>query len=133
MQENDLLLIKSLIGGFTKNHGRRPRLLVLAENQEEKSHKAALLYAELGFDVDVAPTFKHPKHLVKQALENDVHCILILVKTLNTSQLVGGIKEELRDKGLDSIRVDAVQHQELENNASMHLLKLIKFLNQESD
>ena len=35
----------------------------------------ATSYADIGFDVDLAPLFQTPEEVAKQAVENDVHVL----------------------------------------------------------
>ncbi|MDH5599429.1 MAG: cobalamin-dependent protein, partial [Cyclobacteriaceae bacterium] len=57
-------------------------------------------FADMGFDVDIAPLFQTPAEVAKQAVENDVHIIGISSlagshKTL-LPQLIKHLKEEYK-------------------------------------
>lgn len=73
---------------FAEQEGRRPRILIAKMGQDGHDRGARVIasgYADLGFDVDIAPLFQTPKEVAKQAMENDVHII-------GVSSLAGGHK-----------------------------------------
>ena len=58
--------------------GRRPRILVAKMGQDGHDRGAKVIassFADMGFDVDIAPLFQTPAEVAKQAVENDVHII----------------------------------------------------------
>src|SRR5690606_34610498 len=60
---------------FEEEEGRRPRLMVAKMGQDGHDRGAkvvATAFADMGFDVDVAPLFQTPEEVAKQAVENDV-------------------------------------------------------------
>tara|TARA_B100001750_G_scaffold43767_1_gene32024 strand:+ start:66117 stop:68234 length:2118 start_codon:yes stop_codon:yes gene_type:complete len=78
----------SLSDQFAELDGRRPRILIAKMGQDGHDRGARVVasgYADLGFDVDIAPLFQTPKEVAKQAMQNDVHVIGI-------SSLAGGHK-----------------------------------------
>tara|TARA_Y100000589_G_scaffold177056_1_gene167851 strand:+ start:3425 stop:6421 length:2997 start_codon:yes stop_codon:yes gene_type:complete len=87
-QKNEIKFIEAqkLTKKFKKNNGRRPRILAakLGQDGHDRGIKViATSFADIGFDVDIAPLFQTPKEIAKQAIENDVHIIGI-------SSLAGG-------------------------------------------
>ena len=89
-QKNDrnFILANQLTEKFKEKNGRRPRILTakLGQDGHDRGIKIiATSFADMGFDVDIAPLFQTPEEIVKQALENDVHIIGI-------SSLAGGHK-----------------------------------------
>ncbi len=85
--------VRNLSDTFHKLDGRRPRILVAKLGQDGHDRGARIIatgFADLGFDVDIAPLFQTPSEVVRQALDNDVHIIGI-------SSLAGGHKNLLQD------------------------------------
>ena len=61
---------------FAPREGRRPRLMVAKMGQDGHDRGAKVIataFADMGFDVDIAPLFQTPTEVAKQAVENDVH------------------------------------------------------------
>ena len=73
---------------FARGAGRRPRLMVAKMGQDGHDRGVKIIataFADLGFDVDIAPLFQTPAEVAKQAIESDVHII-------GVSSLAGGHK-----------------------------------------
>ncbi|WP_066220395.1 hypothetical protein [Formosa haliotis] len=71
---------KELANRFADQEGRRPRLLLSKlrhHNDELELKRKASAYADIGFDVDLAPRFQSAKAIAKQAVENDVHVLYL--------------------------------------------------------
>ena len=63
---------------FAKIKGRRPRIMIAKMGQDGHDRGAKVVatsFADLGFDVDIAPLFQIPEEVSKQALENDIHIL----------------------------------------------------------
>ena len=63
---------------FAKTKGRRPRIMIAKMGQDGHDRGAKVVatsFADLGFDVDIAPLFQIPEEVAKQALENDIHIL----------------------------------------------------------
>ena len=67
----------------------------------------ATSFADLGFDVDVAPLFQTPKEVAKQAVENDVHILGISSLTAGHKTLIPQVLKELKSYGREDILVIA--------------------------
>ncbi|HEV8247868.1 MAG TPA: methylmalonyl-CoA mutase [Polyangiaceae bacterium] len=68
----------SRVEAFARRRGRRPRLLVTKLGQDGHDRGARVIaagFADLGFDVDIAPLFQTPEEVARQAIENDVHVV----------------------------------------------------------
>ena len=79
---------QQLADEFAVLEGRRPRIMIAKMGQDGHDRGAKVVatsYADVGFDVDIAPLFQTPKEVAKQAVENDVHI-------LGVSSLAGGHK-----------------------------------------
>lgn len=67
---------------FYAVYGRRPRLLlaswVLQKEEGRREDRLAPSLADVGFDVDISPPSRSPAALARDAVEGDVHVILIL-------------------------------------------------------
>ena len=90
---------KKLADKFSKNEGRRPRIMIAKIGQDGHDRGAkvvATCYADLGFDVDIGPLFQTAEEAAKQAVENDVHI-------LGISSLAGGHKT-LVPKIIDNLK-----------------------------
>ena len=69
---------KELSDKFAKLKGRRPRIMIAKMGQDGHDRGAKVVatsFADLGFDVDIAPLFQTPEEVAKQAFENDVHVL----------------------------------------------------------
>ena len=70
--------LRELTAAFARRQGRRPRLMVAKMGQDGHDRGAKVIataFADLGFDVDIAPLFQTPDEVAKQAVENDVHVV----------------------------------------------------------
>ena len=88
---------KALIGltdDFARVEGRRPRVLVALTKSELSSqfNEVSSSLADLGFDVDISPRFQSSESLAKQAVENDVHVLLVLVNKSFVDEMIDAIK-----------------------------------------
>ncbi|CDF79949.1 methylmalonyl-CoA mutase [Formosa agariphila KMM 3901] len=71
---------KLLVDTFAEQEGRRPRILLSNIEDEQHEHDVKIIasaYADLGFDVDLAPVFHSSQDLSKQAIENDVSALYL--------------------------------------------------------
>jgi methylmalonyl-CoA mutase len=100
--------LKSEIGRFAEEQGRRPRVMVakLGQDGHDRGAKVvATAYADLGFDVDIGPLFQTPEECARQAIENDVHAVGVSTLAAGHKTLVPAILEALRAQGGDDIVV----------------------------
>ena len=84
---------------FAELDGRRPRIMVAKMGQDGHDRGAKVVatgFADLGFDVDVAPLFQTPEEVAKQAVENDVHILGISSLAAGHKTLVPQVIEELK-------------------------------------
>ena len=98
----------NLAGDFEKREGRRPRIMVAKMGQDGHDRGAkvvATAFADMGFDVDVAPLFQTPEEVAKQAVENDVHILGISSLAAGHKTLVPQVVEELKKLGADDITI----------------------------
>ena len=69
---------KKLSDEFAELKGRRPRIMIAKMGQDGHDRGAKVVatsFADLGFDVDIAPLFQTPEEVAKQAFENDIHVL----------------------------------------------------------
>lgn len=69
---------REMSDAFARMEGRRPRIMVAKMGQDGHDRGAKVIatsFADLGFDVDIAPLFQTPQEVAMQAVENDVHVI----------------------------------------------------------
>ncbi|RUP46829.1 hypothetical protein BC936DRAFT_146477 [Jimgerdemannia flammicorona] len=91
-----------LVEQFTKNQGRRPRLLVAKMGQDGHDRGAKVIasgFADLGFDVDVGPLFQTPEEVARQAIDADVHVVGVSSQAAGHKTLVPALINELRKLG----------------------------------
>jgi methylmalonyl-CoA mutase len=67
----------------------------------------ATAFADLGFDVDIAPLFQTPEEVVKQAIENDVHVIGISSQAAGHKTLIELLMKVLLKENSEDIVVVA--------------------------
>jgi len=75
---NNINLVRNRTASFSKNHGRRPRILItridpMSSDREVKMIATAL--ADMGFDVDINTSLQPPVEIARLASENDVHVV----------------------------------------------------------
>jgi len=93
---------------FEEEEGRRPRLMVAKMGQDGHDRGAkvvATAFADMGFDVDVAPLFQTPEEVAKQAVENDIHILGVSSLAAGHKTLVPQVVEELKNLGADDITI----------------------------
>lgn len=91
---------------FFNLDGRRPRIIVgkLGQDGHDRGAKViAASFADMGFDVDIAPLFQTPSELAKQALENDVHVMGISTLAGGHKTLVPEAIQELKKYGVEDV------------------------------
>ncbi|MCG7279966.1 methylmalonyl-CoA mutase [Chryseobacterium taklimakanense] len=93
---------------FEENEGRRPRIMVAKMGQDGHDRGAkvvATAFADMGFDVDVAPLFQTPEEVAKQAVENDIHILGVSSLAAGHKTLVPQVVEELKKLGSEDITI----------------------------
>lgn len=93
---------------FEDQEGRRPRIMVAKMGQDGHDRGAkvvATAFADMGFDVDVAPLFQTPQEVAKQAVENDIHILGVSSLAAGHKTLVPQVVEELKKLGADDITI----------------------------
>ncbi len=91
-------MIQDQIKSFISKHGRRPRMLVAKMGQDGHDRGAKVIatsFADLGFDIDLAPLFSTPKEIAKQAVENDVHVVGVSSQAAGHKTLIPELISEL--------------------------------------
>ncbi|MXV37787.1 methylmalonyl-CoA mutase [Flavobacteriaceae bacterium Ap0902] len=97
---------RELADEFEAKHGRRPRIMVAKMGQDGHDRGAKVVatsYADMGFDVDIAPLFQTPQEVAKQAIENDVHVLGISSLAAGHKTLVPEVVQELKKLGNEDI------------------------------
>ena len=93
---------------FAVQHGRRPRILVAEMGPHGHDSGQEVLvsaFADLGFDVDVAPLFATPREVARQAADADVHLVGVSTLAGGHLTLVPELEQELANLGRDDILV----------------------------
>jgi methylmalonyl-CoA mutase len=99
---------RELAEDFSREEGRRPRILVAKMGQDGHDRGAKVIataFADLGFDVDVGPLFQTPREAARMAVENDVHILGISSLAGGHKTLVPEVIAELKKFGRDDILV----------------------------
>nr|WP_309992436.1 MULTISPECIES: methylmalonyl-CoA mutase [Dyadobacter] len=95
---------------FARQEGRRPRMMVAKMGQDGHDRGAKVIatsFADLGFDVDIAPLFQTPQEVAMQAVENDVHVIGASSLAAGHKTLIPELISELNKLGRNDIMVIA--------------------------
>ena len=98
----------SLAQKFEEQEGRRPRIMVAKMGQDGHDRGAkvvATAFADMGFDVDVAPLFQTPEEVAMQAVENDIHILGVSSLAAGHKFIVPKVVEELKKLGADDITI----------------------------
>jgi methylmalonyl-CoA mutase len=96
------------IEGFSREEGRRPRMLVAKLGQDGHDRGAKVIataFADIGFDVDIGPLFQTPEEAARQAVENDVHIVGVSTHAAGHKTLVPALIKALKRDGADDILV----------------------------
>ena len=97
-QDETWMTIKKDIESFEKEFGRRPRMLVAKMGQDGHDRGAKVIataFADVGFDIDLAPMFSTPEEVAKQAVDNDVHVIGVSSQAAGHKTLIPELIKEL--------------------------------------
>jgi len=108
--QKEISSVREEINLFAKNAGRRPRIMVAKMGQDGHDRGAKVIataFADLGFDVDIAPLFQTPEEVVKQAIENDVHVIGISSQAAGHKTLIELLMKVLQKENSEDIVVVA--------------------------
>ena len=108
--QKEISSVREEINTFAKNAGRRPRIMVAKMGQDGHDRGAKVIataFADLGFDVDIAPLFQTPEEVVKQAIENDVHVIGISSQAAGHKTLIELLMKVLEKENSEDIVVVA--------------------------
>lgn len=93
---------------FEEKEGRRPRIMVAKMGQDGHDRGAKVVatsYADMGFDVDIAPLFQTPSEVAKQAVENDVHILGVSSLAAGHKTLVPEVVKELKALGREDVYI----------------------------
>ena len=126
-----VILVEKLLQVFVDKNGRRPRILLSSTEITKKQddlHKLAIQFSDLGFDVDFAPTFEDTNHLVKQAIENDVHSIHLVVSAQEKMNPIEDIEAALIKNDEPNILVTAIETKKLKDFYVTEAITLLKAL-----
>jgi methylmalonyl-CoA mutase len=109
-QGDDVDEVKAKVEAFEKEHGRRPRMLVVKMGQDGHDRGAKVIasaFADLGFDVDMGPLFQTPEEAARAAVESDVHVVGVSSLAAGHRTLVPALIAALKAEGAGDIKVVA--------------------------
>jgi len=95
---------------FAAQEGRRPRMMVAKMGQDGHDRGSKIIatsFADVGFDVDIAPLFQTPAEVARQAAENDVHVVGVSSLAAGHKTLIPQLIGELQQLGREDILVIA--------------------------
>ncbi|GAB3306320.1 methylmalonyl-CoA mutase [Hymenobacter tenuis] len=101
---------RQMADDFAAREGRRPRMMVAKMGQDGHDRGSKIIatsFADVGFDVDIAPLFQTPDEVARQAAENDVHVVGVSSLAAGHKTLIPQLIEELRQLGREDILVIA--------------------------
>jgi len=107
-ETDELKNVMDEVSKFAEDEGRRPRILVAKMGQDghDRGQKViATGFADLGFDVDVAPLFQTPREVAQQAVDADVHVVGVSSQAAGHKTLVPALIDELAAMGREDIVV----------------------------
>jgi len=84
---------------FAATEGRRPRMMVAKMGQDGHDRGSKIIatsFADVGFDVDIAPLFQTPAEVARQAAENDVHVVGVSSLAAGHKTLIPQLIQELK-------------------------------------
>jgi len=106
--DTEVTAIRNMTDEFEVNEGRRPRIIVAKMGQDGHDRGAKVIataFADMGFDVDIAPLFQTPAEVAKQAVENDVHVVGISSLAAGHKTLLPQLVKELDKLGRSDIMI----------------------------
>lgn len=130
-KKTDVVFVEKLLQTFVHKNGRRPRMLLLSTEiyeQQDVLHRIAIQLSDLGFDVDFAPTFIDVNHIVKQAIENDVHSIHLVVSGDERIDTIKDIESALIQNDCSNILVSTIEIKDPNNSIATKAVRLLKAL-----
>jgi methylmalonyl-CoA mutase len=98
-EDKNWMGIKEDIKTFESSFGRRPRMLVAKMGQDGHDRGAKVIataFADVGFDIDLAPLFSTPEEVARQAIDNDVHVVGVSSQAAGHKTLVPALINELK-------------------------------------
>lgn len=110
MHDESFQQVTALADTFAQVDGRRPRIMVAKMGQDGHDRGAKVIatsFADMGFDVDIAPLFQTPQEVARQAAENDVHVLGISSLAGGHKTLIPELMQELKKIGFAHILVVA--------------------------
>ena len=111
MSDNaDFAQARQAAEAFAAREGRRPRMLVAKMGQDGHDRGAKIIatsFADVGFDVDLAPLFQTPAEVTRQAVDNDVHVVGVSSLAAGHNTLLPQLIAELKAEGRPDILVIA--------------------------
>jgi methylmalonyl-CoA mutase len=111
MNDNaDFAQARAAAEDFAAREGRRPRMLVAKMGQDGHDRGAKIIatsFADVGFDVDLAPLFQTPAEVARQAVDNDVHVVGVSSLAAGHNTLLPQLILELEQEGRPDILVIA--------------------------
>jgi methylmalonyl-CoA mutase len=106
--DEDFAKIVADVAAFAIEEGRRPRMLVAKMGQDGHDRGAKVIataFADIGFDVDVAPLFQTPGEVAQEAIDNDVHIVGVSSQAAGHKTLVPQLINELKAAGAGDVLV----------------------------
>ncbi|HVZ28664.1 MAG TPA: methylmalonyl-CoA mutase family protein, partial [Rhizomicrobium sp.] len=100
--------IKNDIAGFTRETGRKPKLLVAKIGQDGHDRGARLIassFSDLGFDIQIGPLFQTPEEVAQDAVKAKVDAVGLSTLAGGHLTLVPQLVAALKARGHDDVLV----------------------------
>jgi len=100
--------VQEKVTEFANREGRRPRMLVVKLGQDGHDRGARVIataFADIGFDVDIAPLFQTPEEAAVQAIEADVHIVGVSSQAGGHNTLVPALTSALHELNAKNVLV----------------------------
>ena len=98
----EIAAVRQITADFAKVEGQRPRLLVAKMGQDGHDRGAKVIasaFADMGFDVVIAPLFQTPAEVAQQALDFQAHVVGVSSLAAGHKTLLPQLMAELRRLG----------------------------------
>jgi methylmalonyl-CoA mutase len=104
----EFALIQQDVDDFARNHGRKPRMMVVKMGQDGHDRGAKVIssaFGDIGFEVDVGPLFQTPDEAADSAIASNVHILGISSQAAGHKTLAPQLVAALKSKGAGDIIV----------------------------
>jgi len=116
---------------FEKMTGRYPRILLPDDGTNSDKNEIKIIasaYADVGFVVDIGPSFQSLRAVARMAAENDVHVIGFWETGDRQKQIKADLENALALEDAEDIKVIFVNSKSIDNNNALEMETVIRTL-----